>query len=910
MNNINLKSKFYIFEHFNVHSIYFYTYFFKFICLASALILININFMSLVQAAESSMTSTGGSASITESLGGTSGNEGSGTDGLIGETKGTLDTIFDTLTSLTCESQGIGNLLREEFTHTCVPTPMLTFLVANIVSPGAYANTFLRLAINDKELFPDACKRANRIEYDDQKISFGLCSNTLLAVARTEAIAGAGLVIAQSLLTGENVWDLILETWNLPKESYYEMFLDKKENDEGVMIDVGILPILPWKVIKEKDKLCVATQSLLSWIPVGCKYIKDPYPISIYADFLDIGSAEQNDLPTLTSLTSCAGVSSCYKRAYDNSKTAVVISGPIIECVKDMIAKMMVSKEVCSFDEINQVLGSSARKESVFFQFQKNMYRAVSALLSIYIIIFGAKVLLAGDVPPKNELINFVIKFIFVVYFSVGININVGSGDDTERLDGMIEWALPFLLQGMSQLSGWIMNADPSQLCNFSDIVYPAGLEHLHLWDALDCRVTHYLGIDAIMNVIGQINSSKNGIPDLDALTFPIPSYFLLVILGLISGTPIIAIMAILYPIFIVSMAALLINATVICMISIVVLAILAPIFVPLYLFEFTKSYFESWVKLLLSFMLQPMVITAFMLTMMIVNDYSFYGTCKYTYRDTTLSDSQITEGLNVSGLNIPLDFLTDDRTIRFFYLDMDWTHYDSDEEIENCQNTLSYFLRNPMDFLTKPPADNTQDTVSQIISTDTTPSSEPNVNSSDTSSPKQTDSKLADLTKFSPGMFFDTLEIVFENIRHIVISMLTCTLIAYLMTQFSETLTDFAADMTEGVSLGSITVKPATIQAALKKVASEVFGKTVKGLGGGLTGGLTKGVKGAGSKVGGGAKRAAGAVGGKVSGAVGKVGSAAKGAGGKATGGLKEAKYQIGKKLKSTGKRSTDSFE
>ena len=49
-------------------------------------------------------------------------------------------------------------------------------------------------------------------------------------------------------------------------------------------------------------------------------------------------------------------------------------------------------------------------------------------MLSIYIILFGFKILLAGDVPPKSELITFVIKFIFVVYFSVGININYGGG--------------------------------------------------------------------------------------------------------------------------------------------------------------------------------------------------------------------------------------------------------------------------------------------------------------------------------------------------------------------------------------------------------------------------------------------------------------------------------------------------
>ena len=47
----------------------------------------------------------------------------------------TMDTVIDTLTNLTCETQGVGGLLRSEFSHTCIPAPFFTFLVANLVSP-------------------------------------------------------------------------------------------------------------------------------------------------------------------------------------------------------------------------------------------------------------------------------------------------------------------------------------------------------------------------------------------------------------------------------------------------------------------------------------------------------------------------------------------------------------------------------------------------------------------------------------------------------------------------------------------------------------------------------------------------------------------------------------------------------
>ncbi|MFU7502319.1 MAG: hypothetical protein ACE1S7_02490 [Candidatus Tisiphia sp.] len=70
---------------------------------------------------------------------------------------------------MTCETQGIGDLLRTEFSHTCIPASFFTFAVANIISPELYANTMLRLKINDHELFDGdypggQCARNNKID--------------------------------------------------------------------------------------------------------------------------------------------------------------------------------------------------------------------------------------------------------------------------------------------------------------------------------------------------------------------------------------------------------------------------------------------------------------------------------------------------------------------------------------------------------------------------------------------------------------------------------------------------------------------------------------------------------------------------------------------------------------------------
>ncbi len=722
-----------------------------------------------------------------------------------------LDTILDTLTGLTCETQGIGNLLRSEFTHTCIPASFFTFLVANIVSPGLYANTFLRVSINDKEMFPGACERGNRIDFNDQKLSFGLCNNIKLAVARVGAIANTAVVIAKSIFTGKDPWDDIVEAWNLPKESYHEMHRDSREGDEGMMVDVGIIPVFPWKVIKENDKMCVATASFGGWIPIGCKYIKEPFPVSIYADFLDISPEGRADLANLTSLTTCGNMGGCYQRAYSNSRAAIVMTGPLIECVKEMIAKLMISTAVCSFDDVKLVLGSNSRTTSSLFQFQKKMHLTVSALLTIYVILFGFKIVLAGDVPPKSELVTFVIKFLFVVYFSVGININPGSTNDLDRMDGMIQWAFPFMLDGMTQMASWIINASPSELCKFTNVEYPSNLRHLQLWDALDCKISHYLGLDAVQTLMVENATRNHDFSKLDILSFPIPPYIYLLIPAIISGYMQLVSLALMYPLLVISVGAFVVNATVVCMISIVILGVLAPLFVPLYLFNYTKGYFEAWLKLLISFMLQPMIAVVFMTTMLSVYDFGFYGTCKYTYTDFTYSGPKV--NIQIGMISPTSVTVLDNRSARYFYVDQKWSaSYADQDEIEGCKNSLGFILNNPFQFLFDTGASLVDDAVMPWIE-----------DASGKEDKKRFD--FLDAVSSSPGMFFDMVEVLFEKIKKLVLALLTACFTLYLMYHFSESLAEFAADMTEGVSIGNMAIKPQTLFKAGMKAASAAGG-------------------------------------------------------------------------------------
>jgi type IV secretion system protein VirB6 len=743
------------------------------------------------------------------------------------DSKTLLDTIVDTVSHLNCQSKGVGDLLRSEFAHTCVPAPFFSLAVYNLVSPGIFVNSMLCLKINDESLFPGndsrasdvpfpggSCTRQNRIDSKNPVISFAFCNNIKLAVYNAKAIAKAAIAIAEAVISLKSPWDGIKAALQNDRSEYHDFFFAQKEDATGVTFDA--IPQL-WKVIKIDDRMCVATIGITGYIPVGCKYIREPYPRSIYSSFMDLNDTNDAKDTKYTDdqmlLTKCSNAGGCYQRAYNNSKTAIVITAPLIECIREMIVRLLVSRDVCSFEDEALIINSAKKETSSFFIFQRNMQKAVTAFLTLYVIIFGFKIVLTGDVPPKSELINFVLKIIFVTYFSVGININPNSTSDYGRLDGMIEWVFPFLLGGINQLAGWIIDSSPSELCKFSTDLYDPSLAHLALWDALDCRVSHYLGLDMLATLLVENQARSHDFAHFDFFSFSAPPYVYLLIPALISGNMTLVSLALMYPLLVISVGAYLVNSTVVCMIAIVILGILSPLFVPMMLFQYTRGYFESWVKLMISFLLQPMVVVVFMTTMFSVYDFGFYGNCKY-------SSKEVNSAITTSGIGGG----DNNRKVKIFYIDNNWkdSKY-SPDEVKSCKRSLGYMLNNPIQVA----YDYTSDVVDKMVK------------------PKdKTDEYtgqfdfLKDVLKFSPAMFITASpRLLFERIRDMALSLITACFSLYLMYHFSAQLSQFAADMTEGVDLSNVTINPQSVYKAGMAAVSAAGGALDKMSAGGKGG-------------------------------------------------------------------------
>jgi type IV secretion system protein VirB6 len=763
---------------------------------------------------------------------------------------GSFNDILTSISAISCETLYL--VKQSYFPHTCIPAAYSTTYIANIVSPGLYSWAMSRLTINDEELLPGNCKRENRTDPYDPHIEFSFCSNILLVPLRLQAINNIVVNLLVDAVNGKDPWNNIAKNWYIDPKKYHSMdgLIPGSRNlplgSSGVFVDLNLavftdalnvdpsntgnvtinrnvpVVVFPWQVVRSNDTICVATIGITGWLPVGCKYMKDPYLVSRYHNFFHslppdaptgdatLQNATNNVGLSLTSSSSESGLvsclsNSCYINTMMNTKTLVPIAGPIVSCVQQMLTKVLISQDICSFDQYSAIISNStARSKSTLYAFQDSMRNAVMALLTMYVMFVGFKILLGGEIPEKGELIKYLVKLILVIYFSIGINI---QGSDT-AVDGMSQWILPIVFDGASAIASWITHASPSQLCVFSPSDYAPGYGYLALWDALDCRISNYLGIDQL----GAYTSrNAQGTPDFDALRATIPPWVILLFPAIYSGNLQLVMLVLSYPLLVISTAAYMVYAFIVCLISITILAVLAPVFIPMVLFEYTKSYFDSWVKLIISFVLQPMVVSTFMIVMFTVYDFGFFGTCKFK----PLNVTQSVDGTNVTRKMFALNNNMNDQDA-----------YPNADAVRGCTNSLGWIFNAPFGIIS---GSVSPESAGTIISDQASTYVDPlvkqisNISPTDggvevavgtTTPPDQTfddnanQYSILSSVKTKQGLFFPITTLV-GSLRDFIFSLFTACFCLYLLKQLSEQVAEFAADMTEGIAIPGAKIPP-----------------------------------------------------------------------------------------------------
>lgn len=340
---------------------------------------------------------------------------------------------------------------------------------------------------------------------------------------------------------------------------------------------------------------------------------------------------------------------SCYDGS-SKSQSLLSFSGITINCVRQTLDKVFYTGNGCSQteDDIYFTLLSP------FPYFQEAMKKSVGAALILYVMFYGFKVVLNNEYVHLNKVATFILKFLFVVYFSVGLGSYYDQTGKNVSHNGMTETVLPMLLQLTSDFTEIVFLSGGSQgLCNYDPSKYEAGYEFYRVWDAIDCRVGYYFGLQLLYNLgssgflsggstsaYGNIASNAAdfgppGTEGIEALKKPGMLTFFVVMFGFfMAGNIIIVLCSMIFGIIFLSVIFYFLNVYLVSMVTLYVMVYISPIFVPMLLFERTKGYFDAWTKIIVSCALQPAVVGGFVALLLTMYDSIFFGNCEYLRHD------------------------------------------------------------------------------------------------------------------------------------------------------------------------------------------------------------------------------------------------------------------------------------
>jgi type IV secretion system protein VirB6 len=367
---------------------------------------------------------------------------------------------------------------------------------------------------------------------------------------------------------------------------------------DGQRKSVGIFSLVQLRGQKQSDQMCVQMLfGLTGWTTLACKPRVAP----------KINFA---DLPCFVKNSSCA-------KGNSHSKWFLPITSKVMECTTDVFSALFRNNK-CT----NGLL-----------ELQKNMQGIVRLLLALYIIIFGIQIAF-GKAISKPEFFSFVLKFALVVFFAVGNLYKAGVSADVNKnglmfLRELMNSGMVSFSEMVMSASGGITKGTGDGLCDFSKFQYDqdgigGDYNYLKVWDALDCRLTFYLGLasptsEGLTMVKGGGGAMKIGRGILNMLWGLLFSWRLPIIIFLL-----------LFTIFLLSMVVHLVHLYILAMIAVSILIFFGPIFIPLALFEKTKGFCDQWVKLLVGYSLQPVMVLAIISFMLITFDKILFTDCSF----------------------------------------------------------------------------------------------------------------------------------------------------------------------------------------------------------------------------------------------------------------------------------------
>jgi type IV secretory pathway VirB6-like protein len=339
------------------------------------------------------------------------------------------------------------------------------------------------------------------------------------------------------------------------------------------------------------------------------------------------------DFSTIYSRNFSAPMVQCFKETLENNflqKTGKTT------CI-DLAEKPVKTKErpngLCKSGYTHQ---KGDVQNQTFFQKVQNTFRIpIKIALVLSVTILGFNILLATPESfiNKKTVMTYLIKFGLVYFFVLG---NAWQGfflDSVMNLSSEfsnITFRPKATKESISGDDGCLFpKYDHSKLLDDSatnvsvNPSYPPGKNYLRIWDTLDCKIARALGY-----------APEASTPNLAKMIFA----------GFLTGGTGITFFfaAFVYAFTLISIVIRAVHITVMSIIGIILLIYVSPLTITCALFERTKGIFENWWKQMLGFILQPMILFAYLGLMLTVFDSLFIGTATFKPLTSTSSMPEI----------------------------------------------------------------------------------------------------------------------------------------------------------------------------------------------------------------------------------------------------------------------------
>lgn len=323
----------------------------------------------------------------------------------------------------------------------------------------------------------------------------------------------------------------------------------------------------------------------------------------------------------------------CFKETLENNFMQKV-GQTICKDLEETPQKTKANPEgICLSGEYMQRKGD-VLNQTFFVKVQKRFLIPIKIALVLSVAMFGFNILLATPESfiDKKSVMTYLVKFGLVYFFVVGnawqgffmdsvMNLssefaNITFSPKSTTDDSNIGDGCDFpKYNHLSLLDESIQNPKADRKTTIASIKknpsYPPGKNYLRIWDTLDCKIARAIGYGPNVST---------------------PNLLKMIFAGFISGS--LGIMfffaAFAYGIMLFSIALRAIHITIMSIMGIILLIYVSPLTITCALFERTKGIFENWWKQMLGFILQPMILFAYLGLMLTVFDDLFIGDAKF----------------------------------------------------------------------------------------------------------------------------------------------------------------------------------------------------------------------------------------------------------------------------------------